>query len=308
MKIAPNNQFDISEIKLAEILNSYGLELVNYIEASTGIENRTIIVNTNRGKYVIRVYRSDKKTDQSVLAELDYTNYLRNHAIPVPNILDDISGQQLTRLVFDNQSWQIIVMDFHDGSHAKSYTDRLISQMATIQANMHILSGSYPTDSLPLEELTILRETYFTEQIKHKEITNTKLREFLYRAERYTLELSSDLPRGLCHLDYDKENLLSRNGAVLAVLDFDDLAVAPFIVCLAYTLCHIQTESGAAAVTQYLADYEATRKLSDLELEYLKPIMLFRHYMISALQVLNGHTSDREIDHYLILENELLRG
>ena len=80
----------------------------------------------------------------------------------------------------------------------------------------------------------------------------------------------------------------------------------PFVVCLAYTMWHIQSESGSDATQQYLADYEAIRQLSDLERKFLKPIMLFRHYMISSLKVLNKHTSPNDIRKYLTTEEQLL--
>lgn len=306
MKIAPYDQLTTDNMKLDKILDQYDIKLLDYAEASSGIENKTIITNTNRGKYVIRVYRYGKKTDQSINVELDFMRYLRGHNIPIPGVLRNTSGQYITTLPFDNRIWQIVVMKFAEGEHASTYTDKLLSEMAKIQATMHALSSSYNTKDLPTKELKMLKETYFIKQVNFDRLNNTQLRDFVRREKSYTLNLDSNLPKGLCHLDYDKENLLSKNSSIVAVLDFDDLAIAPFVVCLAYTLWHVYAENSTDAARQYLTNYEAIRQLSDLERKYIKPIMLYRHYMISALKVLNNHTTTSDIKKYLDTERQLL--
>jgi Ser/Thr protein kinase RdoA (MazF antagonist) len=150
-----------------------------------------------------------------------------------------------------------------------------------------------------------LKEEYFIKQINLRRLEDDRLRSFLERASNYTLSLDNALPKGLCHLDYDTDNLLAKNSSVLAVLDFDDLAIAPFIVCLAYTLWHVYTEKSEDAAWEYLRYYETFRQISDLERGYIKPIMLFRHYVISAVKVLNNHTLESDIEKYLDIEKQL---
>lgn len=305
MKIAPDDQLAIDNSKLENILDEYDLSLLNFVEASSGIENKTIIATTNRGRFVVRVYRNGKKSDSSINMELDFMAYLHSHGVPVPGILHNQSGVCLTKLTFDSRTWQIIVMEYIEGEHAKQYTEELISNMAKTQAAMHSLSVAYPVKGIPAEKLNVLKEEYFIKQIDLLHLEDDRLRGFLQRASDYTLGLDMGLPRGLCHLDYDTDNVLAKDSSVLAVLDFDDLAIAPFIVCLAYTLWHVYIEKNEAAAWQYLENYETFRQLSDLERSYMKPIILFRHYMISALMVLNNHTSESDIERYLDIEKQL---
>jgi Ser/Thr protein kinase RdoA (MazF antagonist) len=305
MKIALDDQFPPSYKNVAEILRHYNLKLVTYEEASTGIENRTLIVDTTNGRFVIRVYRLEKKQLHAIQLELDFVEYLRSHNIEIPRTIPSTTGKQITTLQLENKTWQIIVMAFADGEHAKNYTSKLLLEMSAIQARMHILSDSYEGSLASAQQLTMLQENYFTAQISRRLVQDDRLRSFLKRAQTYTLELPSELPRGFCHLDYDMDNLSTKDDSIVAVLDFDDLAAAPFVVCLAYTLWHIHVHDGDKAEHRYLNHYETRRTLTHLERKYIKPIMLFRHYVICALKVLNNHVSSDEITEYLRIEANL---
>lgn len=305
MKIAEKSQFNPDRQKIARILERYDLELKSYREASAGIENTTLIIDTNKGAFVMRIYRQQKKPALEINRELDFMTYLRINGMKVPVVVANKAGDQLTTERFKNKRWRIIVMEFIEGYHAEKYTDGLINELSSIQARMHNLSSTYK-DSYPISEpLTRLKESYFITLIPQSQIIDDRLGAFLDRAKDYELKLPRELPRGLCHLDYDTDNTLVKDDAVAAVLDFDDLGLAPFVVCLGYTLWHVYTYAGQEASKSYLENYKTKRKLSDLELSYIKPIMLFRHYVISAVKILNGHTSPAEVSAFLEQEAQL---
>ena len=212
----------------------------------------------------------------------------------------------VTSLKLHNTTWWAIVMEFIDGIHSKTYPEKLIDELAITQARLHVLAVDYSVSQLMhAGELHELRESFFIQQIDRSRITNRLLLDFLDRAQNYVVLLDRNLPKGLCHLDYDKENALIKDNTLVAILDFDDLALAPFIVCLAYTLWHIRQQSGQDAQAHYLSKYESIRPLSDLEKLFIKPIMLFRHYVISSIRILNNHRTPEEIHEYLALESEL---
>ena len=295
MKIAKDNQFIPNRQSVARILEQYGLELKAYSAAASGIENITLIADTSKGKFVVRVYRQHKKGSTEIFRELDFMEYLRTHMVKVPMIITNTEGSRLASAQFGGKTWQIIVMEFVEGRHASIYTDALLADLASTQARMHILSSTYKDAYAGPELLTRLTENYFITQIPQTLITDDALPAFLDRAKAYELHLPPELPHGLCHLDYDSNNVLVKDNTIAAVLDFDDLALAPFVVCLSYTLWHVYTHAGESAAQTYLRHYAAHRKLSDLELQYLAPTMLFRHYVLSAIAILSGRTSPEKI-------------
>lgn len=303
MKLEQDKQYVPTDDTLKDILSQYGLNYISSKLATSGIENTTIIIDTQTGKYVLRVYRQDKKSTEEILTELEFTQYLQIHGIKVADVLKNLDNRLVTSYRHDGVNWQMILMRFVDGVHAAKYSGKLIDDIATTQARMHQLSADYKSTNT--NEITHLVESYFIRQIDVAKISDIDLRQFVRRAEEYRLDLDKSLPKGLCHLDYDNDNILSDGDRLAVVLDFDDLAIAPFVVCLGYTMWHVLYTDSVEVMKLYLKIYEQTRGLSPLEKDYLYRVILFRHYVISSLKILNGHTDDIDIAKYLSLENTI---
>lgn len=309
MKIEPNKQFPHSEPIVAALANSYDIELLNYREASSGIENTTLIVKGSESTYVFRIYRQDKKTNGQIQAELDFMAYLRRDGIPIPKIIPNNQGQSVTIFPTPEYTWQAIAMEFIAGKHVGLPSAKLLADMAGIQARMHLLAAKYvaPTENICL--IKELVENQFIQQID-RSVLGAELQGFVQRGSQYKLALNDrldrNLPTGPCHFDYHKQNILCHDGVITAVLDFDDLSVAPYVVCLAFALWHVYDQLGVTAMRTYLEHYERLRPIEDQEKDILYPAVLFRHYMITAIKILDGQTSPDDIQSYLQTENYLL--
>lgn len=305
MKLEQEKQFVPTDECLANLFKLYSLKFISHEAATSGIENTTLIVSINKAKYVARIYRQGKKSDDEIQLELNFMQHLMENGIKVPKVIKNIHGKLITVFNYSNTTWQLIVMEFVDGVHAEAYSRGLLKDMAETQANMHLLSMKYKLPHESNNKLEILRENYFIKQIDRSSIKSSELEAFLARAEKFNLKLDPHLPSGLCHLDYDKDNIISKNSKIEAVLDFDDLAIAPFVVCLGYTLWHVYAYNGKEMMQYYLSEYEKLRPLKIIEKQYLTKIILFRHYVVSSLKILNGHTLEREISEYLKLESAI---
>lgn len=303
MKRKPEYQFRPTRETVAHVLDHYGLKLVSYHIAPSGIENTTVIAQTSGGNVALRVYRQNRKSAQHIIDEINFVDYLRSHGTPTPRFIKNLGGEYLSIITIDNLEWQILLMEFVAGEHPKNYTKQLIDSISKTQAQMHILASDYVCRGSD-QSVTVLKDEHFANEISTKSL-NQATRDFLKRVATYQVPLGSDLPRGLCHLDYDSGNMLVMNEQLTAVLDFDDLAYAPFVVCLAYSLWHIHRQAGRDLALHYLQTYESLRPLSEPERRLLAPVKLFRHYVISSLQMLNGHIEPADINAYLEMEQEL---
>jgi Ser/Thr protein kinase RdoA (MazF antagonist) len=304
MKLKPENQIKHSLESVKKLGRHYGIDVNGYQAATSGIENTTLIAVSNGAKYVFRIYRQDKKTDDQIHAEIDFIIFLRSHGVPTVDVRVNNNGDLLTNFEALEKSWQVIVMDFANGEHPKSLSTALITNIATTQAQMHTAAVNYTAKLDVIRQLTELVETEFIHQIDLATV-NPELRAFLERGAAYKLALAANLPKGPCHMDYDEQNMLFSGDEITAVLDFDDMAVAPYVCCLAYTLWHIQDTNGVATRDSYLAVYQQLRPLSEVEKQFLFPAMLFRHYMISAIKVLAGKIDPKDIQDYLQVERQL---
>lgn len=305
MKIDPEKQFLPNQKNLAELAAKYGLKLKSFDIATTGIENTTIIANCDRGRFVFRIYRQSKKSNGHIEQEIKFTTFLKTHDIQVPQIIVNINGDALTVFTANDVLWQGIIMEFVQGMHPANYSHSLIERMATLQATIHNISSDF-SDSYLGFVLRELRERHFIKDIPVAELQDTKLVDFLDRAKKYIVTLSDDLSWGLCHLDFDEGNILvDEKDKITAVLDFDDLALAPYVVDLGYSLWSVWYSGELASASEYLLAYEQNRELSGQEKDCLRSVILFRHYVICALNILEGETDDEHVDKYLRLENEM---
>ncbi|HUS26121.1 MAG TPA: phosphotransferase [Nevskiaceae bacterium] len=306
MKLHQDAQFTPTRHNVALLLSRYGLEITGYELADSGIENCTVIVQATQGKYALRVYRRHKKSDGDIQKESDFVTYLADNEIPVAPPIKNLDGEDITHLEDSGHIWQAILMQHMPGSHAEHYSGVLMTSLATVQARMHTLAASYATDKRFGQNITELREAPFIKLIADRAALDSSRRSFVSRAENYLISLDEDLPSGLCHLDFGNGNVLSSNGTVTAVLDFDDLAQAPYVMCLAYTLWDIVYDLDLSGIAPYIKTYEEYRPLRSNEKSLLQPLMLFRHYMIGCISIAGGHMDNAEFEKHLSLESKLL--
>ncbi len=306
MKIESANQFKVTMESLVTIAEKYDLVLKDFTIAATGIENTTIIADCVEGMFVFRIYRKLKKTNEHIHQEIGFTEFLRSKGIQVPQIVRNNENEYITMVTRDDTTWQIIGMDFIGGKHPAEYTARLINTMAPLQAKIHTVTKEYksPYEGFVLDEL---RERQFIKHIATDDLKDNELIKFIDRAKQFCVNFTDDLPRGLCHLDFDEGNILvNKNDEITAILDFDDLAIAPFIVDLGYSLWSVWYNSDAQSARNYLESYQNSRQLTDSEKDTLQSVILFRHYVICAMLVLEGKTAINDIEKYLRLEKEIL--
>jgi Ser/Thr protein kinase RdoA (MazF antagonist) len=304
MKMDQAGQFAPTPESIQAILTEYNLTLGQFEPAMSGIENTTLLVVALAQQFVLRVYRHRRKSDAMIRRELAFIKYLAAAGLPTVPAIVNRSGQSYTRY----GKWRAILMPFRPGYHPSHYTAALVSQMAQTQATMHQLAARFGRP--PLWELPLfkLKETYFHQHIDRRQDLKPAVKDFLDRVKSFNYRLDHGLPKGYCHLDFSAGNVLvGGSGELAAILDFDDLAHAPYVVCLGYTLWSLYQQEDPRLFAQYLDAYQAVRPLSQVELASLPAVMLFRHYTVGAMKILEGTMDDQKIGHYVRLESQLAR-
>jgi homoserine kinase type II len=306
MKLDAESQFTPTKQNITGILSAYDIALTTYRSAKTGIENCTMHITSGQERYVLRVYRQNKKSDAAILSELKFIDYLLHNCIPTIPAITNKSGQTITHVRSKDLTWQAILMRYAQGTHAIHYSDVLLQNLANIQAHMHNLADAYDSSGDKLDTITELRETIFIKLIKNQHLLGSRYQAFIDHSKNYASKLDPLLPTGLCHLDYDNGNVLSKNGKITAVLDFDDLSYAPYVMCLAYTLWDVLFDTKLAKVKDYVVYYQKIRTLNTAEKAQLIPIILFRNYVIGCAQIAAGNMSDVLLKKYTEIEHQLL--
>jgi Ser/Thr protein kinase RdoA (MazF antagonist) len=309
MTFRQDNQFPVNFDNVKRLTSSYDLKLLDYDIMQRGIENTSLAVDTYKGNFVLRIYRKSKKTDQEIVREVDFMQYLTSHDLPVPKVERTQDGECFSKIVLSDEvwEWQAILMQFVKGTHPKSYNLPLISDMASKQARMHLLGQKYLMNEKVTNQLTILEEGEFIKLIDLAAISNSDLLGLLQRVKDYRLHLSSSLPLGYSQFDYNSGNLVTEEDKVIGILDFDDMLYGPLIVCLGYALGYIiNNEESVKHIPYYIEEYEKIRKLSPQEKGILSEVTLFKHYVTNCLNVLAGKTTQTDVDKMLYMEKEIL--
>jgi Ser/Thr protein kinase RdoA (MazF antagonist) len=268
-----------------------------------------LFITTPTSKFVLRVYRQNKKSKQEVLEEIDFAHFLSLHEVPVPGIINNLEGDAVSQTVIGEVTWQSLLMEFRAGAHPDSYTNDLLSSMAALQARIHLLGGDFANHHPSVKPApTALAADSMLRQLKSSIISNDTIAKLVERAASFRVELDPNLPRGFSHFDFDRGNMLVADGAISAVLDFDDTKYAPLITCLANTLWNVLASSqGDSEAQLYIQTYQQTRPLTALELQVLPNLILYRHYVICAMDVAFGLTEQPNINECLVLERRIKR-
>lgn len=305
-KLAPERHISITNEIVREILRSYSIAEFTFEQIHDGIENTSVRVESGGTKYVLRVYSQNRKSDEDVKFEILFQDYLRAHGIPIPAILPNEEGEELTIRHLERKRWQVLLMEYARGTSVTRHASpALIADLAGMQARMHMLGIDLAkrTDR-PQKPWVDLRDS-LAQRIQRDSISEKDVLDLVDRIERYRYPLDQDLPHGYNHLDIDFDgNVITKDEKVVAIIDFDDVQYSPPVVCLGYTLYSVLDDEGADAMRAYVQTYESIRPLSDKERVALPHVVLFRNYVLAAMRVLLGRP-DADIQRCLRLESEI---
>jgi Ser/Thr protein kinase RdoA (MazF antagonist) len=306
LKMHPETQIQISNEIIARILKEYDIFTFSTEPIHQGIQNTSLIIISDNKKYVLRIYSQTALSDKISL-EVTFQDYLKSHGVPVPTIYPNTKGNKITAVSVDGKDWQCLLMEFISGNSVTEHpSDILIGALARMQAKMHILGTQYSHGSAHQKKEELHIETKEVPTLLP--IDDEKITAFVGRATRHRYIFNKDLLYGYNHLDVDFDgNVLTEGDDIAGIIDFDDLAYSPAVLCLGYSLWNLLDDEGIDAARLYLKSYEEVRPLTQLEHEALPHAMIFRNYMIGLvrLKLWEKSTPIEDILKLLDLETEI---
>ena len=294
---------------VAHVLGAYGISEFAFVPIDEGIENTAFKIESMGKRYVLRVYRQNKKPETEILREIQFQELLRENGIPVPVLQNTKEGSPLAVVTIEGKEWGAILMEFIEGkSVTENPSKALLTELAGIQAKIHLLGMEF-AESMGKDKQT-WKDLHDGHANKIKDLSEREpeVQAFIQRVKEYSYLLNPDLPQGYNHLDIDFDgNVLTNGDHVAAVIDFDDLQYSPVVVCLGFTLWNILDDVSEDAMRHYLQEYEKTRPLNALEYETLPHVLFFRNYVIGITRLLlwDENTPKAEIEDILKLEQDI---
>ncbi len=308
-KLNPEKNIQINQEIISKFLELYDISDFTFKSIDEGISNNSFLIESNNKKYILRVYSQDRKTNDEILLEIKFQDYLRDNGIKIPLIYKNNKDEEFSVLNIKGNDWQFLLMEFVEGNSVNYNVDRiLISDIAQTQARMHLLGIQF--SDLVKEDnnkWADLKDT-MANKIVSLPVDNSEVSDFLERVRVYKYILNPELPHGYNHLDLDFDgNIIVLDNKVNGIIDFDDLSYSPSVVCLGYSLWNILDDEGVESMNYYLGEYQKIRPLNNLELETLPNIITFRNYVIGIIRLLlwDENTPLSDIEDLIKLEEKI---
>lgn len=271
----------MSEQALLEILRTYyGLEKVTLQFLRQG-GSHTYLVKGEGKKYLLKVIGTafSNTSRQSV----SIMQYLESHDFPVPRTILTRSGEALLETSIDGETRLIVIQEYIDG-HEPNLEARA-AEVGALVGQLHHLLERYPENLVTHDrQFFIGRYLDFLRQKKYPQLpAYEELGEILWQRVK-------DQPKGNCHGDLHRGNLLEDADGRIVLLDFDTVCHAPMmfdvmVMCDMTNYFHLKQadmEITKAVYEQFLSGYTRHRMLSRKELQSFAAWVAIRHFQLQA--------------------------
>ncbi len=234
-----------------------------------GFVQTNILLNTTKGKYVLRHY--ENRSRRYVLFEANVLHYFHQHkypcAIPIRNIHGDFIGKHKKYFA---------IFNYIKGKHIRKPNKKQYHELGKYLAKLHNLSQGYKPDHWEFREAKDRKFCLDAAKVEAKRFgsrAKAKERMNIFRREMAKVKLPGSLPKGVCHGDYDIANLKFNGDRLVGVLDFDDACYNHLIFDVGnyiyYWAWMREGKFNFARARSLLRDYQKYRPLSDIEKRYL---------------------------------------
>lgn len=240
----------------------------------------TYIVN-GKTKYLLKVIGSafSGTAKQSVAI----MRYLEEKDFPVPKTILTKSGEAIFETEIEGQKKLIVLMEFIDGDEPE--LEKCAAEVGALVGSFHQLMEEYPLELLSHDKdffidryLNFLRKKNYLRIAEYEELG------------RRLWNKVKTLPKGLCHGDLHRGNLLQNPAGRIYLLDFDTACRAPLmfdvmVMCDMTNYFNLQPEDideTKEVYRKFLLGYSKYHKLGQEEILSFPYWVAIRHFQLQA--------------------------
>ncbi len=252
---------DVSTEDAVWLLSAAGVSPLSKMESLPGgwANSNYLLTLDDGSKLVLKVW--DERPPDEVELILEHTCWLADHGVltPAPLLLE--GGVRM--LVKDNLAWML--MPFIDGGWLPSSPSSLY-ELGKAQARLH---------EVPIHES--IPTTFAIGYVLWEKLVNDARNDGTMTPFLHTLEeemgilkqtIPTNLPRGIVHGDLYPDNVIGREGEVLALLDFEEICIESLAMDLVTTYVGFGWKDGLPVPELWdalLDGYQSVRPLTSAE-------------------------------------------
>jgi Ser/Thr protein kinase RdoA (MazF antagonist) len=246
---------------------------------TSGFENSNYYVETEKGKFVIKVFEGLDIAPESILFEVNMMDKLYNAGVKTPKIFQTKNRSLHASL---GQKYAVL-MNYIEGENMDKHTisDALAKQIGE-------QAGKMDSTLQTIRDGSKTRQNYEFD-LKNFLILESKLEELDSRFDKNffvgifqsfkKIESSLDsLPSGLIQNDIVLHNILAKDDELTGIIDFSDMVFSPYIqtVAVAFSQCFFTYNWQPHQAKIFLKGYQKFHPLSSEELGFLRILTLAR--------------------------------
>tara|TARA_R110002096_G_scaffold77896_6_gene183268 strand:- start:35845 stop:36828 length:984 start_codon:yes stop_codon:yes gene_type:complete len=254
---------ELKDADAAELCAQFGIEgTVSVKPIAAGTTNSNYRVETANARYFLRV--NEGKSEHEVQFEVSVLTHLV--AAGVPTLLPLATASGLRYAIFAGKF--VSVFPWRDGTHSesKNISQSECSAIGVVLAQLHLAGKSMSTTHVGRFTTAAVRNEFeafcASPDPRLADALNALQAEFSWLEQHETQRRSQ--PRGLIHADLFPDNVLMQDGAVVALLDFEQACDGAYCYDLAVCLnawCFAEALS-FDRVSALLCGYQKVRRLS----------------------------------------------
>ena len=270
----------MDEMTLQDILTlNYGIESpsLEFLREGGG---HTYAVN-GKNKYLLKVIGS--AFSDTARQSVSIMRYLEENRFSVPKTILTKSGEVFFEAIAGAEKYLIVLMEYIDGDEPE--LEKCASEVGGLVGRFHQLMEKYP------EEVVSKGKTFFIgrylEFLRKKNYP--RIAEYEELGERLWDKVK-DLPRGKCHGDLHRGNLLQNADGLIFLVDFDTVCHAPFmfdvmVMCDMTDYFNLKKEDielTKEVYQKFLSSYSGYHALSREEILSFPYWVAIRHFQLQA--------------------------
>lgn len=240
----------------------------------------TYIVN-GKTKYLLKVIGA--AFSDTARQSVAIMRYLEEKDFPVPKTILTKSGESIFETEANSEKKLIVLMEFIEGDEPE--LEICAAEVGALVGRFHQLMEEYPLELLSHgKEFFIARYLNFLRQKNYPRIA-----EYEELGRRLWNKVKT-LPKGLCHGDLHRGNLLQNPAGRIYLLDFDTACRAPLmfdvmVMCDMTNYFNLQPEDideTKEVYQKFLSGYSKYHKLSHEEILSFPYWVAIRHFQLQA--------------------------
>ncbi|MFH1521693.1 MAG: phosphotransferase [archaeon] len=260
-----------------EILSNYNIgNLENYqtIKRRLDTHNPSLIIETSKGKYFLKIYTKEfKEFRYHILKGLGLLNYLQKKNYPCVRVVSSITN----KLHAEYKNLTLAVFEFMDYKEKNIATKKESYEIGKYLGRLHVLAKKFPLNKTGQGynsfKKSLDENFYLTENApkKYKEVLR------YLKETMKNLRIPKNQPKSVCHVEFTSQHVRFKNQKLVSIIDWDEVSRDFMLYDLGTTaVCVFDKDKiNFEFLAEIIRGYNNERKLTNWEKNHLYEAISF---------------------------------